>query len=1034
MGKQNEYWFEDELCNYLEAHGWFYSRDSKIYDVELALIPSDVFGWLEDTQPDALAERVRPSDPPALQEKARQQVLSRLTQVLDKPFEQGGGMLSVLRRGFKDVSTQFDMCQFKPAQNLNPETLDRYSKVRLRVMRQVFFSKNNKKSIDLVFFVNGLPVATMEVKTDFTQSVEDAVLQYKKDRTPRDPATKKLEPLLGFGNRALVHFAASNSEVWMTTRLADDETVFLPFNMGDNGGKGNPQNPGGSPAAYLWERVLQRDAWLEILGKFLHASSRKNTDPVTGEVSIKDSLLFPRFHQWESVTKLVEAARTEGPGHRYLIQHSAGSGKTNSIAWTAHQLSSLHDDEGKKVFDSVIVVTDRTVLDDQLQDAIYQIDHKSGVVVPIKAGIGDSKSDALKKALTGRAQIIIVTIQTFPFALKEIRTSGSLKGRSFAIIADEAHSSQTGNTSAKLKQALSPDELATLNDGGEIDIEALLAAEMAEKAEAKNISFFAYTATPKAKTLELFGRTGADELPHAFHLYTMQQAIEEGFILDVLQNYTPYKLAFKLAHNGVEYDSEDPLVDKLQAAKDLMRWVRLHPYNLSQKVAIIVEHFRDNIAWRLNGQAKAMVVTGSRIEAVRYKLAFDKYIDEHKYAGLHALVAFSGEVHDAESGPDPFNETSMNPGLKKRSLPQAFASNDYQVMIVANKFQTGFDQPLLVAMYVDKKLSGVTTVQTLSRLNRTATGKDQTFVLDFVNDPAEVLAAFLPYYREATLAAVSDPNVIHDLQNKLDQALIYEESEVDGAVKAWVTEEGNSALMGWLTPAKQRFSVQYQAAKAAKNVGRLEELDLFRRDLNSFIRAYDFLAQLIDYHDTTLEKRAIFYRLLAPLITDENRDRSIDLSDVKLTHFSLRKGADADLELDEGGNPLPPFSAVGTGTAKDPEYVRLRQIIDTMNTLFEGETLTENDMVGFSQYVGGKFGESAVLKDQAGVNTLEQFLASPDLSTAFMDAVIDSESNFRNMSDQVLGSKPIQVAILALLAKDFYEKHGRAASADSDAS
>ncbi len=1029
MGKQNEYWFEDELCEHLVQHGWLYSHDDEGYDRELALFPADVFAWLEETQPDAIAQKVNASDSPAVQAKSRQQLLARLAQVLDKPFAQGGGMLNALRRGFKDVSTQFDLCQFKPAQQLNPATLERYAKVRLRVMRQVHYSTSNQKSLDLVFFVNGLPVATMEVKTDFTQSVQDAITQYRKDRTSKDLVTKRSEPLLGFGNRALVHFAVSNSEVWMTTRLAGADTVFLPFNMGNDGGKGNPPNPEGSPSSYLWERVLQREAWLEIIGKFLHASSWKETDPVTGEVTQRESLLFPRFHQWESVTQLVGAAREEGPGHRYLIQHSAGSGKTNSIAWTAHQLSTLHNDSGAKVFDSVIVVTDRTVLDDQLQDAIYQIDHKSGVVVPITRGSGESKSTLLTRALASGAQIIIVTIQTFPHALKEIRTSGTLKGRSYAIIADEAHSSQTGNTSAKLKQALSPEELASLEDGGEFDIEALLAAEMAEKADATNISFFAYTATPKAKTLELFGRPGVDGLPHPFHLYTMQQAIEEGFILDVLQNYTPYKLAFKLAHNGVEYDSNGPLVDKTQAAKDLMRWVRLHEHNIAQKVAVIVEHYRDNVSWRLNGQAKAMVVTASRIEAVRYKLAFDAYISDHKYAGLHALVAFSGDVTDPDSGPDAFNEISMNPGLKKRSLPQAFASDDYQVMIVANKFQTGFDQPLLVAMYVDKRLSGVTTVQTLSRLNRTATGKDQTFVLDFVNDPAEVLAAFQQYYRAATLAAVSDPNIIHDLQNKLDQSLIYEESEVDGAAKAWVFEEGNNALTKWLTPAHQRFAGQYRAAKEAGDAARLEELDLFRSDVNSFTRAYDFLSQVINYHDTGLEKRSIFYRLLAPLISDENRDRSIDLSAVKLTHYSLRPEEAEDLQLSEDGEPLPPFTALGSGTAKDPEFVRLREIIEKMNTLFEGEELTDADMVGFTGYVGGKFDESTVLREQAAANTLEQFLGSPDLSTAFMDAVVDSDTNFRNMSEQVLGSKTIQKAILALLARDFYEKYGRSAPA-----
>jgi len=509
----------------------------------------------------------------------------------------------------------------------------------------------------------------------------------------------------------------------------------------------------------------------------------------------------------------------------------------------------------------------------------------------------------------------------------------------------------------------------------------------------------------------------------------MQQAIEEGFILDVLQNYTPYKLAFKLANNGVEYDSTDPLVDKTQASKDIMRWVRLHEHNISQKVAVIVEHFRENVMWRLDGQAKAMVVTASRVEAVRYKLAFDKYVAEHKYAGLHALVAFSGEVNDPESGTDPFAETSMNTGLKKRSLPKAFTSLDFQVMIVANKFQTGFDQPLLVGMYVDKRLSGVTTVQTLSRLNRTATGKDQTFVLDFVNKPEDVLKDFKQYYRAATLADLSDPNIIHDLRNKLDQALIYEDSEVAGAAKAFVKDAGNNALTGWVTPAKERFSGQYKAAIAAHDGARIEELNLFRSDLNSFIRAYDFLSQIVNYEDAALAERSIFYRLLAPLIKGDNLNRPVDLSSVKLTHYSLRAEEIEAMELDEMGDPLKPFSDVGSGTPKDPEYVRLREIIEKMNTLFEGEGFSDADMLGYTGYIGGKFDESTKLRKQASANTFEQFMGSPDLSDTFMDAVIESDTNFSRMSEQLLGSPKMQKVILAMLARDFYEKHGREGAA-----
>ena len=636
MAQHNEVTFEDEICKALAAQGWIYEphrKASELYDASRALVPEDVFAWLGDTQPEQLAKVLKPTDSPAEHEVAKRLLLDRLCKVLDTPATKKAGMLSVLRTGFKEVAAKFEMCQFKPAMGLNPETLERYGKVRLRVIRQVHYSTvDTMKSIDLVLFVNGLPVATIELKTDFTQNINDAVDQYRKDRLPRNSKNKD-EPLLSFGRRALVHFAVSNDEIQMTTELKGKATYFLPFNLGNDGHAGNPVNPKGSATSYLWEQVLQRDPWLNIIGKFLHLQISDKTNPVTGEREVRKSLLFPRYHQWDVVNQLIETARTEGPGHRYLVQHSAGSGKTNSIAWTAHQLSSLHGTGNEKIFDSVIVVTDRTVLDAQLQDAIYQIEHKSGVVVPIRGNAG-SKSAELTAALVARTPIIIVTIQTFPFALKAIAESQALKGRNFAIIADEAHSSQTGSTANKLKKVLSAEELADVNDGGEFDVESYLAAEMAERADAKNISYFAFTATPKAKTLELFGRNGPDGLPQPFHLYSMQQAIEERFILDVLQNYTSYKMAYRLTHAGRDYDSDDAQLEKSEALKSLMNWVKLHPHNISQKVQVIVEHFRANVAWRLDGKAKAMVVTGSRKEAVRYKLAIDKYIHDAGYSGL----------------------------------------------------------------------------------------------------------------------------------------------------------------------------------------------------------------------------------------------------------------------------------------------------------------------------------------------------------------------------------------------------------------
>lgn len=1015
MADYNEYKFEQELCEALAASGWLYSKTDDGYDQGLALYSADALAWLSETQPDELAKLIKPADSSPSQDKARTSLMQRLAKSLDQPLSQGGGTLSVLRKGFKDGAAKFDMCQFKPADNLNASTLDRYSKVRLRVMRQVHYSAKNRNSIDLVFFVNGLPVATIELKTDFTQNVEDAKTQYMKDREPKG------EPLLTFGHRALVHFAVSNEEVYMTTKLAGDATYFLPFNKGDDGRAGNPINPDGSKTSYLWERVFQKDNWLQILGRFMHLSIEDVIDPITGEQSKRESLLFPRYHQWESVSKLVFAAREEGPGHKYLIQHSAGSGKTNSIAWTAHQLSTLHNNDGKKVFDSVIVVTDRTVLDDQLSSAIQQIDHKTGVVAAIDNKQG-SKSTALADALNANKPIIVVTMQTFPFILGQIQESSAAKGKNFAIIADEAHSSQTGNTASTLKKVLSDEDWESLQDGGQIDVEDLLAAEMENRANPGNISFFAFTATPKAKTMELFGRKGSSGKPEPFHVYTMQQAIEEGFILDVLQNYTPYKLAFKLTHNGQDYDSEGPQVAQSEALKELMYWVRLHPTNIAAKVSIIIEHFRENVAWRLDGKAKAMVVTGSRKEAVRYKLAFDKYIAQRGYPDVKAMVAFSGEVEDLENSPTSFSESNMNPDLRGRKLAEAFKTDEYQVMLVANKFQTGFDQPLLVSMYVDKKLSGVTAVQTLSRLNRTARGKDTTFVLDFVNEPNDILEAFEPYFRDARLADITDSNLVHDIANKLDHSGIYDQTEVEAVAKAFVEKRGNNKLSASLAQAKDRFWKKYEAAESANNQLELDRLEDFRKSLDAYTKTYDFLSQLYNYADTDLEKKAIFFRLLAKEVRNAQRNGTIDLSGVEMTKLGFKKNETVSIILKGEDGELKPLTDIGSGKAHDPLMATLRDAIEKMNSLFDGD-FTTGDYEVLVNAVTTKAAEDDKIKKQAtSGNTLEQFLESPDLRTVLLTALLTSGDNLKAMGDEVLSDDQKLAKLVRIIGTVLHSK------------
>ncbi|WP_024442708.1 type I restriction endonuclease subunit R [Mycobacterium sp. UM_WGJ] len=1026
MAQHNEIEFEKEIAEYLAAHGWLCSRNDSGYDKERALFPEDVLGWLEATQPDQLAKVVKPGSKDL--EKQQGQLLDRIVKVLDTPLENGGGTLNLLRKGFSHLAAKLQMCVFQPESTLNAKRNADYTAVRLRVMRQVHFSTADNRSVDLVFFVNGLPVATAELKTDFTQTVADAITQYRTSRLPKDPATGKWQPLFESGARALVHFAVSNDEVWMTTCLMGEKTHFLPFNRGtETGGAGNPLNPNGSRTAYLRERVLQRDAWLNILGRLMYIKHESSTDPISGKTSKSSTLRFPRFHQWEAVTELTTAVTIEGVGHRYLIQHSAGSGKTDSIAWTAHRMARLQVDNDK-VFDSVIVVTDRNVLDAQLQDAIKQIDNDQGIVVAIDrdeaAKAGASKSGLLAKALTDGKLIVVVTIQTFPFAMDEIRKNKGLKGKTFAVIADEAHSSQSGQVAGKLKAVLTAEEIADIEDGGDVDVEAVLAAEATERAESANISYFAFTATPKAKTLELFGRRPSpDEAPAPFHVYTMKQAIEEGYILDVLTGYHSFKLAFQIGQNATHAGE----VDQAQATKEVMRWVKLNPQTITQKAAIIVEHFRANVADLLDGHAKAMVVTDSRKAAVRYKLAIDTYVAQKGYR-YGTLVAFSGVVQDAESGPDDFSEATMNPGV--RDLRTAFQGDQYKVMIVANKFQTGFDQPLLCAMYVDKILSGVTAVQTLSRLNRTyrtPSGVPKTAamtqVVDFVNEPAAIREAFEPYFTDAFLETETDPNLVHDLAAKLDTAGIYTQAEIDQCAGVFVKGKGNNALAAAVDPGKKRFAERYQAAlihnggegdKAA-----LAELDMFRKDVGSFVRLYDFMSQIIDYGDPGLEKRQIYLRHLERVIQPDNYTAPIDLTDVVLKQVKQVDQGRIDISLGARVG-LSGVTAAGSGEKRDPKMVAFQQVLDRLNDLFGSEDFTESQRVSFLETLLRTLLDDHALVQQAKVNSAKQFIESPDFDDAVTGAVADNQGAHEKMSDYFFTNAPGRTHLISDIAKWFY--------------
>lgn len=1021
MSIHKEISFENEICHYLAANGWLYGEgDAAGYDRARALLPADILVWVQATQPKAWETLIKNHG-----SKAEETLLTRLRDQLDQR-----GTLDVLRHGVEllGLKTPLMLAQFKPALVINPDILERYAANRLRVVRQVRYSLHCENSIDLVLFLNGLPVATVELKTDFTQSIGDAIDQYRFDRNPK-PKGQAAEPLLSFPSGALIHFAVSNKEVAMVTKLVGPSTVFLPFNLGDDGAAGNPINAaGGHRTSYLWEQVWARDSWLEILGRYLIAQRDKKKQI--------EKIIFPRYHQLDATRKLQAAVLADGAGCKYLIQHSAGSGKTNSIAWTAHFLAELHDAKAKKVFDTVLVVSDRNVIDAQLQDALFDFQRTTGVVATIKNTEG-SKSAALAEALSGDKKIVVCTIQTFPFALEAVRTLSATQGKRFAVIADEAHSSQTGEAASKLKAVLSPDELKELNDGGEVSTEDILAAQMANRAEDGGITFVAFTATPKNKTLELFGtrpdpsrKPAPDNVPKPFHVYSMRQAIEEGFILDVLQNYTPYSLAFKLAHNGQEMSERE--VERNAAMKGIMGWVRLHPYNIAQKIEVVVEHFREFVAPLLDGKAKAMVVVGSRLEAVRWQLAIEKYIQTHNY-GFGTLVAFSGEVNDKESGVEPFTENSkaLNPGLKGRDIREAFKSEEFRILLVANKFQTGFDQPLLCGMYVDKRLAGIQAVQTLSRLNRAYPGKDTTYVLDFVNDPAEVLAAFKTYHTTAELSATTDPDLVFNLRSKLDASGHYDDFEVSRVVEVELNLNAKqSELVAALEPVQDRIMKRYKAAVAALKATQdkkdgiavkaaqdeLDALVLFKGDMAAYLRLYTFLSQIFDYGNTGIEMRAIFYKRLLPLLEFGREREGIDLSKVVLTHHHLKDRGQRALPLSEGETPkLAPITEAGSGSVQEQQKVYMAELIEKLNDVFGAETSEQDKLRYVNGTILGKVAESVTLQQQAANNTKEQFANSPDLKTELQNAIIASYDAHTSMSTQALNSPIVMHGLLEIL-------------------
>ena len=907
--------FENDIEYSLLTYGGYEKGDPKAFDRVTALDSATLISFVKATQPKSWEKYET-----IYGTSAEKSFIDRFCKEV-----RSLGLLSVLRHGFKDRGITFRVVYWKPETSINQTAQAQYESNILHCTRQLHYSPNNENSIDIVLFLNGIPVVSMELKNQFTgQDTDNAIHQYKFDRASKDT-------IFEFKNRVLVHFAVDLYNVFMTTRLQGANTYFLPFNQGSNGcgnvgGKGNPQNPDGYQTAYLWEKVLTKDSLLEILHKYMHLQVEVSEDK-NGNKTRKETMIFPRYHQLDVVTKLLADVKANGAGHNYLIQHSAGSGKSNSIAWLAHRLSGLHNDLDQKIFRSVIVVTDRKVLDSQLQDTIYQFDHVDGVVQKI-----DKNAAQLKDAIENGAPIIITTLQKFPVIYKEVMG----QKQNFAIIVDEAHSSQTGEAARKLKKALADtsvalEEYARLE--GEVeantpDEQDKILNELATQGQHDNLSFFAFTATPKDKTLQMFGTQTPDGKYVPYHIYSMKQAIEEGFILDVLKNYVTYKNYYKI----IKTIADDPQIETSSGVKAIKKYESLHPHNIAQKTAIMIEHFREVTQKQIGGRAKAMVVTSSRLHAVRYLNEFKRYIKAHGYDDLDVLVAFSGEVNDDG---EPYTEEKMN-GIKESQLKATFHSDEYHMLIVAEKYQTGFDEPLLHTMFVDKKLSGVKAVQTLSRLNRTMRGKDSTFVLDFVNSAEDIQKAFEPYYEATVLEQATDPNVLYDLKNTLDKYRFYSQTEIDAFADLFYSaEEQDAKTLGKLSSILVSAHDRYLVANE-------EDAQIFRTTLARFNRIYGFISQVCRMFDPDLHKFSVYAKFLYKVLP-KTRGPYITIDDkVLLEYYKLEKEFDGSISLSglEGGIG----GIKGEAGARPKKSNSLAEIIAAINEKF-GTNFTEMDKV-----------------------------------------------------------------------------------------
>ena len=919
ISEDNEKRFEQDIETYLLTEGGYAKGSQENYDKTRAIDMDQLLNFVQETQEKEWKRYVRNYG-----DDAPRKLFKRLNDEIES-----NGLLYVLRNGISDRGAKIKIAAFRSESALNEKVIHDYQANRWTVTRQFAYSTQNHNTLDMALSLNGVPIVALELKNQIKgQSVDNAKKQFMYDRNPR-------ELCFQFNKRFLVYFAIDLYEAWMTTKLSGDETSFLPFNQGSNGagqvgGAGNPANPEGYATAYVWEKVLQKDTLMNILQRYMHLDI--NSSPA--------KLIFPRFHQLDVVEKLIHHARLSGSGHNYLVQHSAGSGKSNSIAWLAYRLASLHNEDDENVFTSTIIVTDRRVLDRQLQDTIASFDHTAGLVETI----GKNKtSKDLRDAINDGKKIIITTLQKFPVIFEEIEDN---KGKQFAVIVDEAHSSQTGNSAKKLKAALADTEQALREyaelegelEDNEEDGQDKIVKELITHGKQPNLSFFAFTATPKEKTLEMFGTKQPDGKFRPFHVYSMRQAIEEGFILDVLANYMTFKTSFKISKN-IPDNPELPASKGVQAIK---RYESLHSFNLQQKTAVMVEHFKEITQNKIKGKAKAMVVTASRLHAVRYLQEFRNYIEKMGYTDMDVLVAFSGSLNidEEEVTETKLNKTKDGRHISEDQLPEEFHGDNFNVLIVAEKYQTGFDEPLLHTMFVDKKLKNVKAVQTLSRLNRTCSGKKDTFILDFVNTAEEIQAAFAPYYEETSLDREIDVNMIYDQKNKLRKYNVYNHQDVESIMKIYYKNgEQDEKALGQLTSALKPIIKRYSEMPEDQQYE-------FRVTLRNFNKWYSYIVQLTRMFDKELHSEYIFTTYLIRFIPKVTQE-SIDLTDkIKLEFYKLEKEFEGDISLnpDTVDGTLTNIIEVNTSPKPPEDDDLLENIIKKVNDRFEG-LFTDGDRV-----------------------------------------------------------------------------------------